>query len=359
MARAYFSHLNYSLGDEDSSVELHALPADARHVVAVAGSGGRVVPLLARAPRKLTCVDISDTQLALTELRIAALRQLNHAEYLGLLGYEAMSIQRRLELLATLPLSGPARTALDPVWKAVQAGERIVYLGRFEGMLRTLSRFVGLFTGQRGRRMFDQPDVAGQRTYLDGGFPKGAWKLVLLLMGNSAVLNSLLYRGDFPKKNLPGSAFRIYWDIFDRLFRTLPVRSSFFLQLVFFGELRYPEGYPIECDADVFLAAQRAARDTDIEYVRGDIIQHVQEQRGVDFVSLSDVPSFLPPERERDFLNAMKPGLAPDALVVTRGHLRVAAPEVQGYEVVSNRYQDAIAQERTQLWRIHLYQRRS
>ncbi|WP_375744559.1 DUF3419 family protein [Corallococcus interemptor] len=355
---AYFRHLNYSLGDEDSSVELHALPPDARHVVAVAGSGGRVVPLLARAPRKVTCVDISDTQLALTELRIAALRRLNHAEYLGLLGYEPMSPQRRLELLATLPLSGSARKALDPVWKAVEAGERIVYLGRFEGMLRTLSRVVGLFTGQRGRKMFDQPDVAGQRAYLDAGFPRGAWRLVLLLMGNSAVLNSLLYRGDFPKKNRPESAFRIYWDLFDRLFRTMPARSSFFLQLVFFGELRFPEGYPIECDADVFLAAQRAARTADIEYVQGDILQHVQAQRDVDFVSLSDVPSFLPPERERGFLEALKPGLTPDALVVTRGHLRVAAPEVQGYEDVSGRYTDAIARERTQLWRIHFYQRR-
>ena len=44
--------------------------------MAVAGSGGRVLPLLARRPRRLTCVDICRPQLFLTELRVEALRAL-------------------------------------------------------------------------------------------------------------------------------------------------------------------------------------------------------------------------------------------------------------------------------------------
>ncbi|RKH65861.1 DUF3419 family protein [Corallococcus llansteffanensis] len=357
MAGTYFRHLNYALGDEDSSVELQVLPPDTGRVVAVAGSGGRVIPLLARGPRELSCVDISDTQLALTELRVCALRTLEHPEYLGLLGYEPMPVARRLELLGALPLSPGARGALEPLKAAVAAGERIIYLGRFEQMLRTLSRVNGLLTRAAGRRLFDAPDLDAQRAYVTSGFPRSAWKGVLLLLGNSAVLNSLLYRGDFPKKNRPGSTFRIYQELFDRLFQDTPARKSFFLQMVFLGELRFAEGFPIEADPAVYRAAQRHARKCRIDFIQGDLVEEVRKQRDVGFVSLSDVPSFLPPAREQTFLEELKPGLAPGALVVTRGHLRVVTPGHAGYAHVTDRYQDVLARETTQLWTIHVYQR--
>ncbi|HYO72038.1 MAG TPA: DUF3419 family protein [Archangium sp.] len=357
MAGTYFNHLNYSLGDEDTSVEHHILPPGTENVVAIAGSGGRVIPLLARSPANVTCIDISDTQLALTELRIAALKALEHPDYLGLLGYEEMPAVRRCEIISGLSLSDPARMSLQPVVKAIASGERIIYLGRFERMLRTLARLNALFTRQGGRGLFEHQDLESQQRHLESKFPTGAWKLILMLLGNSAVLNSLLYRGDFPKKNRPGSAYSIYRDIFDRLFRTIPARKSFFLQMVFFGELRYREGYLLECDPSVYQAAQQAARSSRIDFVRGDIIQHVQRGRGVGFVSLSDVPSFLPPRRDRGFLAAMKPGLTPGGLVVSRGHLRVVEPDTRDFERVSSRYEQAIAAETTQLWTIDVFQR--
>lgn len=357
MARTYFSHLNYSLGDEDSTVEMHVLPPGTDHLVAVAGSGGRVVPLLVREPKRVTCIDVSDTQLALTELRVAALRALAREEYLALLGYAPMAAAERQNIIRALPLSDPARAGLQPLLRAVSAGEPIIYQGRFERMLRTLSRVNGLFTRGQGRGIFQSQELADQRSYLDTQFPMRAWQLVVMLLGNSTMLNSLLYRGDFPKKNRPGSTYRIYRAIFDRLFRTVVARRSFFLQMVFFGELRYPEGFPVECSADVYPAAQRSARTSKIEFVRDDIIKYVQQSRGVSFVSLSDVPSFLPRHLERLFLVAMTPGLAPGALVATRGHLRVVEPDGGGLDVVSDRFQHAISAETTQLWQVDIYQK--
>ena len=186
-------------------------------------------------------------------------------------------------------------------------------------------------------------------------FPNRAWKLVLMLLGNSTVLNSLLYRGDFPKKNRPESAYAIYQQIFHRLFHTMVARKSFFLQMVFFGELRYAEGFPVECSEDVYQAAQRAARSTRIEFLREDIVQYVHDSSGVGFVSLSDVPSFLPLDRERGFLSAMKAGLSPGALIAMRGHLRVVEPDAGGFTVVGDEFSQVISEERTQLWKIEVY----
>lgn len=358
MRNDYFQHLNYTLGDEDSRLELGILPAHSDHVMAVAGSGGRVLPLLARRPRRLTCVDICRPQLFLTELRVEALRALTRGEFLGLLGYpgRALAPEERRRLFRQLALSPDAARFFEGLFAAHGWGP-LLYSGRFERTLRTLARVNGLLTGSRGRGLFETGDREAQRVYLERRFPRRAWRAVLLLLGNSAVLNSLLYKGDFPKKNIPGSAYRFYRDAFERLFSDARARESFFLQLVFFGELRFAEGLPVECDADVFEAARRALGSTAVSYVHGDILEVAQRAGDVDFLSLSDVPSFLPEEREQDFLQLLRPGLAPGGLVVTRGHLRVARPDASGFACISERYADLMSAEKTQMWSVNVYQK--
>lgn len=357
---AYFrEQLNYTLGDEDSSVELAILPEGARHVLSIAGSGGRVLPLLARAPRQLTCVDISLPQLHLTELRLAAARELSHAEYLGLFGYPpvAMSPEERARHFQRLALSSPAQQFLQGLFEALSWSPPL-YVGRFERMLKQLAGVNRLFTGKAGRGLFEARSREEQAAYLRDTFPHTAFKAVLLLLGNSAVLNSLLYKGDFPKKNIPGSAYAIYRDIFSRLFQTFLARESFFLQLAFFGELRFPEGNPIECEPDVYARAQAALKRTEIRFVQDDILELGRREPGaIDFVSLSDVPSFLKGPREVDFLQTLRPGLAPGALVVTRGHLRIPRPETTGYELITSSYEDVVRRERTQLWQVQVYRK--
>jgi S-adenosylmethionine-diacylglycerol 3-amino-3-carboxypropyl transferase len=353
----YFKHLNYTMGDEDSSVELQLLKPNTHHVVAVAGSGGRVAPLLARYPQRLACVDVSEHQLALAEFRVAALRMLSRADYLGLLGYQSMPGPERTSLFRALSISDSARTLLTPLFGTGAAGQPLVYQGRFERMLRTLARTNDLFTGARGRRIFASRDLAEQQAYLDTDFPGRAWDLVLLLLGNSAVLNSLLYRGAFPKKNRPGSTYAIYKSIFDRLFRTILARRSFFLQMVFLGELQFADGFPIECDALIYEDAQRAARECRVDFVRGDVIEYLGRCRGVGFVSLSDVPSFLPAPADRTFLGRIRAGLADGAVVATRGHLRVVEPATDGYADISRMYEDVMSRETTQLWHVDIYEK--
>ena len=87
MSEQYFSSLNYSLANEDASVETGVLPYGSSQVLSIAGSGGRVIPLASKQPKKIICVDVCKVQLHLTEMRFSALRNLNFDEYLKLLGY--------------------------------------------------------------------------------------------------------------------------------------------------------------------------------------------------------------------------------------------------------------------------------
>jgi S-adenosylmethionine-diacylglycerol 3-amino-3-carboxypropyl transferase len=358
-AGAYFDEkLNYSLGDEDTSVEFAALPEGARHVVSIAGSGGRVLPLLARAPRKLTCVDISSPQLALTQMRLAALRALEHEEYVRFLGYppRPMTPAERQQCFQRLELPAPARSLLERIFQA-SGWAPIAYLGRFEQTMAQLSKVNRLLTGRAGQGLFEAKNLEEQRAYLASSFPHARFRMVLALLGNATVLNSLLYKGDFPKKNLPGSAYSIYRDIFDRLFTRVLARDSYFLQLIFFGELRHAEGNPLECDPAVYAQARRALGGTEITYVKGDVLEVVRQSGdAVDFLSLSDVPTFFQGPLEQSFLQQLRPGLDRDALVITRGHLRVVKPDTSGFKLLASPYREAMDREQTQLWQIQIYQ---
>jgi S-adenosylmethionine-diacylglycerol 3-amino-3-carboxypropyl transferase len=356
----YFQHLNYTMGDEDSGLERQILPEGARHVVAIAGAGGRVLPLLAKAPRRLSCIDINAPQLHLTALRLATLQALSHADFLGFWGYppeaRGWSPARRREVLHSLDLAPAAALFLYHFFDSF-GYDPPIYQGRFEKTLATLSKINRFIAGKRGRAIFRATPPAA-RAYFQAHFPHRRFRLVLFLLGNSAILNSLLYKGDFPRKNIPGSTFSIYQAIFVRLLADLPPRESFFLQMAFLGELHYPEGNPDECTPAVFHAAQQALGSTEIRLHETDYRPFFQDEvREVDFVSFSDVPSFLPDAAAQRFLQEMSPALVPGALVVTRAHLRVAHPNTAGFGVVSAQYRHLMDRERTQLWRIQIYRK--
>lgn len=355
----YFKALNYTLGDEDSRLELALLPDRSKSVVAIAGSGGRILPLLAKNPARLVCVDILPEQLSLLRLRLALLAELDRDAFLSFLGYRAgMDAPSRRALFGKLTLPSADREFLTRYFEAIAWGP-LVYNGRFERMLLTLHKIVRVLTGKAGRGIFEAANMDEQREYYRSRFPHLRWKAVLALLGNSTVLNSLLYAGDFPRNNLGISTFARYDEIFRHLFTEIPVRTSFFLQMIFLGRVVHEEGFPLECDAQVYAAARRALPHCEIVISQSDAIDHVAGLSGVDFVSISDVPSFLPDDRALDFLQRMRASLSPAALVVARGHMRVARPDQEGFDDVSTAHADVLASESTGLWKTSVYRRRS
>jgi len=73
----------FSACQEDSRSELAALGSlTGKRVFAVTAGGGRVLNLLLERPRSITAVDLNPAQNALLELKIAAMRHLDHPGYL-------------------------------------------------------------------------------------------------------------------------------------------------------------------------------------------------------------------------------------------------------------------------------------
>src|SRR3989344_3558413 len=338
MGKGYFKALNYTIGNEDPSLELSVMPENTGHVFAVAGSGSRVTPLFAKSPQYVTCVDFSIEQLSLAELRIASVKDLDYKKFLGFWGYplEIISAKERKRIFEGLYLSEERKRIVASLFERNDWGP-ILYLGKWEQTFRRLSRINRVIVGKRALKLFDFHSKDKHDRYLQTQFPHKAWAASIFLLGNSKVFNLLLYKGSFPKKNISKSMYSFYMKAFQKLFSQNLARTNFLLQLLFFGELRFQEGMPLECDREIFYKAKTGIQNAEIKYVHGDVIEEIKRsQSKVDFLSLSDIASYLHPPQEQGFLQDIKHSLSPNAIVVSRYYLRI--PEnmnTNGYENIT------------------------
>lgn len=357
----YFAQLNYTLANEDTSLELGVLPEDPGHVCSIASSGSRVLPLFAKGPRRMTCVDISPVQLKLTELRIESARQLEHGEFLAFWGYpprQHTTPAARQALFQGLELR-PELEAFWREWFTAQSWGSVLYHGRWEGTFRRLSQVVRRVAGRRAVELFRPTTLAEARDFVRQRFPRRRWLLCVLFLGNAKVFNALLYKRSFPQKNLGQSFFSFYRDTFDRLFAQGPARESFFLQLMILGELRFPEGNPIECQPELFARIKAGIEGAEIDYREVDLTDPAIElAEPVDFLSFSDVPSYFSGELERDYLQRLREKLAPGGRVVLRYYIHVPeGTRREGFEDLRDDYRDLIEAEKVGVYSFDILRR--
>lgn len=357
----YFSNLNYTLGNEDASLEFQLLLKKTNHVFAVAGSGSRILPLLARSPRYLTCVDTSYPQLYLTELRIETLRLLEWEEFLAFWSYppKSFSPEEREKVFERIQLSKPASKYLTQIFTE-NNWESLLYIGKWEKTFNKLSKINRLITGRKALKLFEQKDSETYFSYLRNKFPHKAWAFTVFLLGNATVFNALLYKGRFPRKNIPGKLHKFYLKSLNKLFNQGLARNNFLLQLLFFGRLQFPEGNPIECDKNVFSLAKQGVKNAHISYIQGDFIEEIAKaDRHIDFLSFSDIVSYFNGETEKTFLQKIHQSLSLNCLLVLRYYLRVPeSMDLVGYEEVTESHGELINQEKTQMYLIKILKKK-
>jgi S-adenosylmethionine-diacylglycerol 3-amino-3-carboxypropyl transferase len=159
-ASADFSIIRYAQCWEDADILVEALDPQPGHIcLSIASAGDNGLALLTREPARVIAVDLNPAQLACLELRIAAYRELRHAELLELIGSRTSSRRLSLYTRCRQILSSGARAFWDAHGPELQQG--IGSAGKFE-------RYFALF---RKRIM---PMVHSQKRVdqlLEGGSP--------------------------------------------------------------------------------------------------------------------------------------------------------------------------------------------
>jgi S-adenosylmethionine-diacylglycerol 3-amino-3-carboxypropyl transferase len=360
MTVKFFSKLNYSLANEDTQVERELVNYfKPRKIIAVCGAGSRVSPLINKDLKQLHIVDLAVDQLQLARLRINTIKELNYSGFCRFWGYPPYMVdennQWRKEVYQKLLLQDN-QIDLVNYYEAINWNSPL-YLGKWEKTFIFFSKFVRLVMGKHAQRLFEFSQLDQQRIYLTGEFPWWRWNFLVWIIGNKTVFNRLLYKGDFIKKNIKQTYYQYYTKAFRRLMFDTLARESFFLQLCFWGIIKYPEGNIIEANEDCFEQVKAAISSTQISYYQHDIITVIKSMSEIDFISISDVPSYFMNETEKDFLQLIRPHLSQAGVIVLRNYLRVPESNEQGYIDLTEKYQDLINKESVQMYQIRILQR--
>jgi S-adenosylmethionine-diacylglycerol 3-amino-3-carboxypropyl transferase len=330
-----------------------------KKVVSVCGSGARALPLICYGAEELYCVDLSQEQLWLLELRVSAIKKMNHTEYLKFWGYSPFFQDRYTEerqaLFESLDLSIDCRNYFFKHFLENRFCS-LLYAGKWEKTFITFSKIIKKTIGEHSHNIFQFNNLDEQIAYLNTEFPWLRWKAILHGIGNRSIFNALLYKGHFVNKNIPESYFDFYHEAFKRLFFSDLAKKSFFLQLCLLGEIIYPEGNLVEADAECFNLMKEKLLNPSfkIHFIQNDLIHTIKSLSHIDFISLSDVPSYFSGETEKQFLQTIRPNLSQNSLTVLRSYLRVPNAERQGFIDKAGDYAHLIQQEKVQMYKIEV-----
>lgn len=133
--RTDFSAIRYAQCWEDADILLEALNIQpGSSCLSIASAGDNALAMLTRDPARVVAIDLSPAQLALLELRVAAFRELEHAEILELIGSVPGRDRKGLYQRCRIHLSKSAREFWDHRKLAIEEG--IGSAGKFENYFR-------------------------------------------------------------------------------------------------------------------------------------------------------------------------------------------------------------------------------
>jgi S-adenosylmethionine-diacylglycerol 3-amino-3-carboxypropyl transferase len=143
-------------------------------------------------PREVVVADLSSAQLECLSLRLGALRNLEHDEFLALMGARPSTRRPALLARATADLPAPSRR----FWEArVALVDRhgAGGIGRFEGYFRLFRRFVLPLIHSRATvaDTFVPRDAAARQHFFNRRWNNRRWRLATSLFFSRAVMGSL------------------------------------------------------------------------------------------------------------------------------------------------------------------------
>lgn len=189
--RARFDIVRYANVWEDAEVLVAALaPAPGRRILSIASAGDNAFSLLATGA-EVVAADLSPAQIALVELKRAAIRRLDHGAALGFLGVRpAADRAATFEELAA-DLSERARAFWRERPQAIAGG--VVHDGKFERYFRLFRRrILPLVHGRRTvERLLTGKDEAARVAFYQREWDTLRWRLLFRVFFSRTVMGRL------------------------------------------------------------------------------------------------------------------------------------------------------------------------
>lgn len=362
MTKHYFTDLNYTLGNEDLTVEYKILqnefPQKNINICAIAGSGNRSVILLTQHTKEIVYCDTSAQQLALTELRTQSLKYLTHAEFLDFFGYTSTTPVKRKALFAKIKTTKKTGSTMAIILKEHQWKE-LIYIGKWERTFYKISRMIRVIAGNKIRTLINIDNSNDYFSFLNTTFPVLRWNLAIFIIGNATMFNKLLYKGAFPENNVSKSIYTFYKNSFNKVFNQGVAKTNFFLNILINGTIEHADAFPIECNEKLFEQARNNIKTTRFTYNVGNLLDVAQNYKNhFHYIVLSDIPSYFQGPQEQIFLQLLHPSLHTGGIVVMRFYLHIPQNvDCTGFLEITTRYKEVIEKEKVGMYAIKVFQK--
>lgn len=312
----------FSACNEDTRSELQAFGTlEGKHAFCVTSGGGRVLSLLLSGPAKITAVDLNPAQNALLELKMAAMRRLDHGGFLEFLGVRES--RRRTAVYEGLRpfLSEPAKAFFDRHWASIENG--VLYQGKLEKYLQLVANLLRLARPLGLGTLVSCETLEEQRRFLER-LETPFWRFAATTVCRRSVLSRLSGDPGF-FRYLPAE-LELHEVLYDRIhdyMRHSLVRDNPVLQLALHGRYVWEAALPPYLNASTYDPARAALQRTHIDVVTGTVHEVLSERRalGFDAFSLSDISSYMDSERHHSLFEEVLAAARPGATICSRANI--------------------------------------
>ncbi len=304
--RARFDLVRYANVWEDAEVLRAALrPEPGRRFLSIASAGDNAFALLASGA-EVVAADLSTAQLALVDLKRAAIRRLGYEELLDFLGVvgnpqgkgtrrgdRGGGDRRAVYELLERDLSSQARDFWREHLDVVAAG--VVHGGKFEAYFNFFRSWVLplVHRPQTLVALLAERDEAGRRTFYRDTWDNLRWRLLFRVFFSRFVMGRLGRDPEF-FRYVEGSVAERILERVEHALTVLPVHSNPYVEFIL--TCRFRQALPYYLQPDVWPDLRRHLDG--LTLFPGAIDDAAREHRGEGFdgFNLSDIFEYLNPE---------------------------------------------------------------
>jgi S-adenosylmethionine-diacylglycerol 3-amino-3-carboxypropyl transferase len=312
----------FSACNEDSRCEIEAFGSiEGKRLLCVTAGGGRVLNLIAGKPAEILAVDLNPAQNALLELKIAGMRELDHAGYLAFLGVRP-SAQRLATYERLRPrLSPGAQAFFDARAPLVMGG--VLMQGKLEQFLSRLAKLMRFAHPLGVSRLFAFDDLADQRRFLER-WDMLLWRAIAKNVARRWVMQ--VFSGDPGFYRYVPTDIALHRAIYDRIygyFWNHLARENPLMQIVFFGRYVYEPALPIYLNAATYERTKAALEHVHIETITATVHDALDygAPQAFDAFSISDISSYLDDAAHHQLFERVLGAARPGAVLCSRSNI--------------------------------------
>jgi len=321
LERLVFHGIVFNMSWEDPEMDRRALcvgPDDT--VLSISSAGCNPLNFLCQSPRRLVCVDGNPAQNAVLELKLAAIRTLDHATFFDIFAARAPQVVARVYRRRLRPeLSPRAREFWDrKLWMAYRGLYSFGRTGLATRIIRFALRRVGL-DQRRTEQFFELRSLEGQRRFYERHIAPRLWGPFVEALCRSPWFIFLC--GVHPRQfALVNGRHGIYDYIRERIEYVLtkvPVYENYFLSIAITGRFRDGRVPPYLRPENFATLRRNLDRVTIVNGWLGPYLETVPPGT-INKFNLLDIFDWMTPEQFEATLRAVLRAAAPGARLIYR-----------------------------------------